>query len=36
MRLVKVLWQDCDTYGTIRANFPFLFENGGTLLVIGY
>ena len=43
MRLVKVLWQHggveeatWEREDTIRANFPFLFENGGTLLVIGY
>ena len=41
MRLVKVLWQHqgveeatWELKGTVRANYPFLFEDEGTFLVI--
>ena len=41
MRLVKVLWHfqgveeaTWELKGTVRANYPFLFEDEGTFLVI--
>ena len=41
MRLVKVLWQDrgveketWECEDTVRANYPFLFEDEGIFLVI--
>ena len=43
MRLVKVLWRHrgveeatWEREGTVRANYPFLFEDEGTFLVIWY
>ena len=41
MRLVKVLWQHrgveeatCEHEDTVRANYPYLFEDQGMFLVI--
>ena len=41
VKLVKVLWQHCgveeatwENEDTMRANYPFLFEEEGTFLVI--
>ena len=43
MRLIKVLWQHrrveeatWKRKDTVRANYPFLFEDEGMFLVIGY
>ena len=43
MRLVKILWQHqgveeatLEREDTMRANYPFLFEDEGMLLIIWY